>query len=402
MRKENSQLEHNRETSLYEKSDYRSKFYGGKWEKAWLKEVALSAANKGNNLYNAMWIKHSDKNEHMPVSLFKFFPFNQNSMKCIESNSVFMNNPRNFNDPFDCVLCASEDEFLKQYIIEYLINTEAVARGILTKKELDKLICSRCGDTKYGSLYSTFDSVVFHLGYDENRNEMKKGYDEITMVLYRARREYENALERLKESTVGITSFTNINKFKLTSYMELWAHYAQNHEGFCVEYDMRQSINDDRVNAMVLGGLLPCSYGTKQIMLSKQKMYKYVKNISFTQHERIEFEKSIILAFLMKSSSWSYENEWRLILPLDICEIYENMIPFFPIKAIYLGCKMPTDNREFMYRLAQRKEIEIYDMGLHEYRFELEGAYSQIDIEEYFKDQCRKRDNQLQQRGYEF
>lgn len=184
--------------------------------------------------------------------------------------------------------------------------------------------------------------------------------------------------------------------------MELWAHYAQNHEGFCVEYDMRQSINDDRVNAMVLGGLLPCSYGTKQIMLSKQKMYKYVKNISFTQHEQIEFEKSIILAFLMKSSSWSYENEWRLILPLDICEIYENMIPFFPIKAIYLGCKMPTDNREFMYRLAQRKEIEIYDMGLHEYRFELEGAYSQIDIEEYFKDQCRKRDNQLQQRGYEF
>ena len=37
---------------------------------------------------------------------------------------------------------------------------------------------------------------------------------------------------------IQVTSFANIDDFKLTSYMELWAHYAQNHEGFCVEYEM--------------------------------------------------------------------------------------------------------------------------------------------------------------------
>ena len=31
----------------------------------------------------------------------------------------------------------------------------------------------------------------------------------------------------------------------------------------------------------------------------------------------MEFDKSILLSFLTKSSSWRYENEWRLLLPVD-------------------------------------------------------------------------------------
>lgn len=402
MRKEKHQWEwdYKKEISMYEKSDYRSRFYEGRWEKAWLKEITSNAINKGFNLYDAMWSNYTDKDEHMPVSLFKFFPFNQNSIKCIEANSVFMNNPRNFNDPFDCVLCASEKEFLKEYLIEYFVKTDAVSREILTEEELNKLRYSRCEDTRYGSVYKTFESVVFHLTYDEDKHEMRKGDLEIGRVLEQARREYINALGTLREETVGITSFANINKFKLSSYTELWAHYAQNHEGFCIEYDITKTIDDDNINAMVRGGLLPCSYGAKQITLGKRKMYKYVRNLSLTPYEQMEFEKSIILSFLTKSSSWSYENEWRLILPLDICEIYRNMIPFFPIKAIYIGCRMSEDNREYIYSFAKRKGIEIYDMYMHEYRFELEGVDCPVDVEEYFKYQCENRDNRLEQSKY--
>ena len=35
--------------------------------------------------------------------------------------------------------------------------------------------------------------------------------------------------------------------------MELWAHYAQNHEVFCVEYDLTKHIVDLRENVMILG-----------------------------------------------------------------------------------------------------------------------------------------------------
>lgn len=401
-RRENSRWEYNREMSLYDASDYRSKFYSGKWEKAWLKEVASCAVSKGISLYEAMWSGYTDKGEHIPKRLFKFFPFNQNSIKCIETNAVFMNNPRNFNDPFDSVLCASKNAFLKQCLVEYLIETDAVNREILTAEEMDKLMYSKCEDTEHCSVYSTFDSVVHHLYYDADKREMRKGYDEITNVMYKAGTEYDCKLERLRESVVGITSFADINEFKLTTYMELWAHYAQNHEGFCVEYDLTQSISVPNDNAMVIGGLLPCSYGSKQIVLSKQKIYKYIKDVPLTPYEQMELQKSIMLSFLTKSSSWRYENEWRLILPLDICEIYENMIPFFPIKAIYTGCRMPEDNREFIYWLAQRKGVTVYDMSMHEYRFELEGDYVPVDIARYFQKKGESRINKLRKSNYSF
>ncbi|ANU49741.1 hypothetical protein ADH76_07905 [Enterocloster clostridioformis] len=402
MRKEPTHWEYIKETSQYNESDYRSRFYKGKWEKAWLKDVFTYATRGDIPLYEAMWLRCGDKLEHMPKRLFKFFPFNHNSLKCIETNAVFVNSPKNFNDPFDSLLCANENEFLKKCLIEHIKKTGAVGRGILSSEELIKLENSCCVEKSiYGNIYKTFDSVVLHLCYDANKNEMKRGASEINDVLFDAEMKYRSTLEKLRESSVRISSFADINEFKLTSYMELWAHYAQNHEGFCVEYDLAEALENQKENAMVSGGLLPCSYGTGQILLSKQKIYKYANGLPLTSHEKMELDKSIMLSFLMKSSSWRYENEWRLILPLDICKIYNNMIPFFRMKAFYIGCRMPRDNKEYLYRIAQRKNITVYNMEMHEHRFELEGDYNPVDIGKYFKEKNDKMDR-LCQSKYDF
>ena len=404
MRRENPRWEYRRETSAYDKSDYRSKFYKGKWEKAWIKDRIQYASDKKIELYESMWEGYIDKTEHMPKSLFKFFPFNHNSLKCIETNSVFMNNPSNFNDPFDCLLCANENEFLKYCLLDYLKETDAVGREILSQDELNKLEHSYCGDWEQhnGSIYNTFDSVVTHICYDPELRKERKGSDEISRKIYYDRIKYENGLKELRKNTIQVTSFANINDFKLTSYMELWAHYAQNHEGFCVEYDLTRPIADSRENAMILGGLLPCEYGAKQIILSKRKIYKYINKIPLTAYEQMELDKSLMLSFITKSSSWKYENEWRLLLPVDICKIYDNMIPFFPIKAIYIGCRMHRDNREYLYCLAKRKDIKVYDMSMHEYNFELEGEYCETNINNYFQSKEEKRQKELRDSKYKF
>lgn len=402
MRREPQKWEYNREVSLYNKNDYRSKFYKGRWEKAWIRNRVQYAINKKINLFEAMWEGYSEKMEHMPKSMFKFYPFNHNSLKCLETNAVFMNDPNNFNDPFDCVLCANKNEYLKQSLIDYLTKTNAVSRGILSLEEFDKLKYSYCGDWENVNVYSTFDSVVSHICYDANMREYRIGSDEIQNELYDFKVKYEQRLKELRKSVVRITSFADISRFKLKSYIELWAHYAQNHEGFCVEYDLTKPIMDNKENAMVLGGLLPCEYGSRQVVLSKRKVYKYVNMIPFTTYEQMEFDKSILLSFLTKSSSWRYENEWRLLLPIDICKIYENMIPFFPIKAIYIGCRMPIDNQEYLYRFAQYKNIDVYNMNMHEYNFELEGEYSNKNIDDYFKWKYEKRQRNLRDSRYLF
>ena len=49
MRRENPRWEYRRETSAYDKSDYRSKFYKGKWEKAWIKNRIQYALDKNGS-----------------------------------------------------------------------------------------------------------------------------------------------------------------------------------------------------------------------------------------------------------------------------------------------------------------------------------------------------------------
>lgn len=387
MRKEQVQFSWSdrKEVSKYEKSDYRSKFYRGKWHKGWLKDVSTYAVNRDISLYKAMQNKYGEKNEHMPKQLFKFFPFNHNSIKCIETNTVFMNNPKNFNDPFDCLLCSNKKEFVKKYLIEKLIETKAVERGILSKEELVKLEVSECEERQCLFPHKkTFESTIFELEYDTYNQKYREGSDEIEKIIRQADKEYSDGLKQLRENTARITSFASLNEFQLASFMELWAHYAQNHEGFCVEYDLTNFIEDNNITKMVLGGLLPCIYSARQNVLSKTKFYKYVKQIPFTKHEKIEFEKAVLLSFITKSTSWSYENEWRLILPNEVCSFYENKIPFFPIKAIYNGCRMPKDNKEFIYQFAQRKSIEVYDMRTHDYQFKLEEVCKSTDIKGYF------------------
>lgn len=403
MRKEPTDGTYRRESSLYLKKDYRSRLFSGRWEKQWLQEVSDWAMKNNTSIYEAMWKNSHNKTEHIPEHLFKFFPFNHNSIKCLERNAVFMNNPQNFNDPFDCVLCANEKEFVKKNLVEHLNKTNAIGRGVLNKDEFDQLENSDCTEYKnYDYIYGKFDSVVSHLCYDADLNILKKGNDEIRGVMYESRKRYMDALEKLRESTVRISSFANINEFKMLTFMELWAHYAQNHEGFCVEYDLSKPLDEIKNNEMLLGGLLPCDYSTKQILLSKRKIYKYTENIPFTVCEKIEFNKSIMLSFLKKSSSWRYENEWRLVLPKDVCDIYDNMIPFFPIKSIYLGCKMAIDNREFLYLLSKRKGINIYNMNMHEYRFELQGDYFAIDVDKYFDNKNVDRLKRLHKAEYMF
>ena len=55
MRRENPRWEYRRETSAYDESDYRSIFYKGKWEKAWIKDRIQYASDKKIELYESMW-----------------------------------------------------------------------------------------------------------------------------------------------------------------------------------------------------------------------------------------------------------------------------------------------------------------------------------------------------------
>lgn len=63
---------------------------------------------------------------------------------------------------------------------------------------------------------------------------------------------------------------------------------------------------------------------------------------------------------------------------------------------------MPVDNREHLYRFAQRKGIKIYDMAMHEYNFELEGDYFETETDRYFELKDESRQRNLKDSRYKF
>ena len=63
---------------------------------------------------------------------------------------------------------------------------------------------------------------------------------------------------------------------------------------------------------------------------------------------------------------------------------------------------MPSDNREYLYCLAKRRDIKVYDMSMHEYNFELEGEYCETNINNYFQSKEEKRQKELRDSKYKF
>lgn len=382
--------------SSFNKEDYRSRIYSGDWTKQWLKHVSKRAILSKENIFNKMWEMSNEKVEHMPKSLFKFYSFNQNSLKCIELNKVYLNSPENFNDPYDCFICSDEEEFVKKLFIEYIKKNDFIQKGIITESEFEKIMFSYpIIEHNSISFSSTFAGVLNSIFLTDNIRGEK-----LYNLRHQASKEYEKTISYLKDNRVKVTSFSNFDEQKLCCSTEMWGHYAASHTGFCVEYDIESRLENTTLDSLIRGGMLPCRYSRKPIFIPSSLFWKYYNGNKMTENQQVQFDKYILLSFLNKSSSWKYENEWRLIVPNEISEIHDNLIDFFPIKTLYLGVKMPKSDKEYLYDFAKRKNISIVDMCYRSDAYEM--SFLTVNVNDYIKyrNMFRKTDIIKSEYGY--
>lgn len=107
-------------------------------------------------------------------------------------------------------------------------------------------------------------------------------------------------------SDYGITCFSSNN----IDYLPMWAYYTNNHQGYCVEYEVINKscihevfYEDDRIKVASL--LFQCKEAIKHAIISGDS-------------KRADFYTIIFLQNLfIKSSSWQHENECRIVYPLN-------------------------------------------------------------------------------------
>jgi hypothetical protein len=74
-------------------------------------------------------------------------------------------------------------------------------------------------------------------------------------------------------------------------------------------------------------------------------------------------------AAIVKSTEWSYEKEWRIVLPIGEGKGFNR--PFFQPEAVYLGTRMSRENKETIINIAKQKQISVYQMKMKSNEFKL-------------------------------
>lgn len=178
-----------------------------------------------------------------PASLYKYYSDTDLNLETVKANKMWYSSPCNFNDVFDCDISIDEKEIFN-----------CVLKMFPNKKPI------RPGSPAWRELRGTMQQQLKVLKAD---------------------------FGALRETT-GISCLSESDESLL-----MWAHYANNHCGMCVEYDLME------INKQLGFTPVPIIYSDDRVCFRS------------LQTETVEKDSMgiFIQSITTKSSEWSYEKE---------------------------------------------------------------------------------------------
>ena len=253
-----------------------------------------------------------NKNEHLKKPLYQYTKV-KHSEDLINNNLMFMRNLDQLNDPLEGDLKCEFDNMIK----------------------------------------ITLDEEIFKDVSEEEKQIIKSEYKKMEI------KKYKIGWNKVKE-TVSIACFSE--KYDINP---MWAHYADNHKGVCIEYNFWE-------DKLLRDICFPVYYVDKAynnyICLKILKEFK-AKNRLISQ------------LFLKKGKYWNYEKEWRIVIPNNFKSDKLNFrwknrkryLEFLKPKSVYLGYNINNDDKKYMKSLCRDYDIKIYQMIKDDYGYNLKA-----------------------------
>tara|TARA_R110000850_G_scaffold83276_4_gene178783 strand:- start:10928 stop:12109 length:1182 start_codon:yes stop_codon:yes gene_type:complete len=384
--------------SKFNRNDYRSINYSGNWSRQFINEYYDSLDEIG--LIETLDRLNNHKEEHLPKSLYKFCSPNSFNLSNIHNNTIYLSEPKSFNDPFDCTLNSDYEIFQEKYIIKRLKEDDLIddhdSERKISLREYESLLLAISSKTL------NFDTVFTSI----KLTKPTKLYLILNRIQVDATNAYKAALKYLSSIEIGISSFSSFkNEDELLENTTMWSHYADHHRGFCIEYELDFDIlkykNETKCS------LYPITYTKKIPIIPATELLILDYNQPKINNK---ISKAILRTFTTKSPFWRYEKEWRIILDLNESYFQINRtIPFLKIKKIYLGCRIDHGIKKSIVNIADTKNIEVIETTKGNNSFKLQTNHSNIDsvtIEEndiiYRNITNIKNENLSKQRMFDF
>lgn len=381
---------------------YHNKKSKSKWQKHFLKEV-FSLKNETQNSFSKIVHRNPQlvglKKDRIPKTLFKFYAPTSNNILDIRKKRLWLSHPNSFNDPFDCHVGIDSENYEKYSLLDYIDKTgfidESDSSNGFTKEDYRRLANSKADFVShFMSDIEEYSSVIFDISRNKNEDFEKK----LSKIRRDISKEVQKKVSKIREIDIRVTSFANIQsnnippgKNDMEQMIQMWAHYANNHKGFCVEYDIsslhsekllkthdsKSSYNpylpENNINLLILAGLFPIIYTSSRVNIPRTKLKKIKVEKDENLINNIGIDEILYKTFITKSAKWSYEKEWRIIMDGRISNYFDNKIPFPFIKHIYLGSRMEPNIINDLIEIADELKIEVSLMNLNEKKFALEG-----------------------------
>ncbi|TSK07302.1 MAG: DUF2971 domain-containing protein [Geobacter sp.] len=241
-----------------------------------------------------MWRKETQYKEFF----YRYRHFDDD--KCVKSierllskNEMYLSSPLSFNDPYDCrphYAFEATDREIKAYLKKLFRENEANATKNDVNRHVTKIL-NRVSRT------NTDLETVFN-------------------------RQYETFLQ-----SVGMLCFS-----KSPENILLWSHYASSHTGICIQFES--------------------NVDTRSVFMLTQNV-KYTKDFPIINLVKATDDEKLSKGLLTKADDWSYEQEYRLILPAQ-----QKLVkyPDEALKSVIFGLKTTDHNKDLIKNwIAQRK-----------------------------------------------
>ena len=238
---------------------------------------------------------------------------------------IWLSEPKYLNDPFDCNPSITESTIKE---LSDIIKTYGFRRY---KADLAERMSSAAGrDIKRERRWKRISQTPA---------TMAKFEYEITKLNTRY-----YALQRAKVACLSTRHDSIL----------MWSHYSTNHSGYCVKYryrwgsaetsPLRVRYVDNRSNLSMIDLVIFSSRHLREFAMEENDEYRIISAL-----------------FYEKASEWSYENEWRIVLP-DGGKAGYRYIPELEPVGVYLGANATPEVKDVIRGRCQ--SIEVTDLQI--------------------------------------
>ena len=290
---------------------FQEELHGDDWKIKLRDEMITALTGDTQAQQNAYWQIGLHYNCTAPASLYKYYRGTERDLETIKANRMWYSAPCNYNDVFDCEITVDETAIFD---------------------------CA---------LQLASDGTKIRTG--------SPAWRQIRQTMHQEIKSFCSTFEAMR-SGMGIVCLSESDESLL-----MWAHYANNHHGICVEYDLME------INKQLKFTPVPIIYSNDRVCFN-------VLNPDTAGNDSVAL---FLRSITSKSEEWSYEREWRIIRDEAACgDRWDSnkkgaLLDMIRPSSITLGCATEEEFEKLVREYCEENKIPLYKMQKDKRQYKL-------------------------------